>query len=85
MQAVRDLRRLLELVDAYGHADWLAFDASIIRGLAYYTGAADSWLEDHRAQRVPSPVDTPRSVTRLEVNNMEFLTRLVLVECSYTS
>ena len=38
---MRDLRRLLELVSAYGHADWLAFDASIIRGLAYYTGAAD--------------------------------------------
>ena len=39
LQAVRDLRRLFELVAAYGYADWLAFDASIIRGLAYYTGA----------------------------------------------
>ena len=36
---MRDLRRLFELVAAYGHADWVTFDASIIRGLAYYTGA----------------------------------------------
>ena len=43
-QAVRDLRRLLELVEAYGHTEWLTFDASIIRGLAYYTGSADLWL-----------------------------------------
>ena len=35
---MQDLRRLFELVAAYGHADWVTFDASIIRGLAYYTG-----------------------------------------------
>jgi len=39
VQAVQDLRRLFELVAAYGHGDWVTFDASIIRGLAYYTGA----------------------------------------------
>jgi histidyl-tRNA synthetase len=33
-----DLTRLLELLDAYGVADRVAFDASIVRGLAYYTG-----------------------------------------------
>ncbi|KAG5186960.1 histidyl-tRNA synthetase [Tribonema minus] len=36
--AVRELRRLFELAEAYGYADWLVFDASVVRGLAYYTG-----------------------------------------------
>jgi histidyl-tRNA synthetase len=36
--AVADLRRLFELAAAYGYADWLVFDASVVRGLAYYTG-----------------------------------------------
>jgi len=33
-----DLRRLFELLDAYGLAGRVAFDASVVRGLAYYTG-----------------------------------------------
>jgi histidyl-tRNA synthetase len=33
-----ELRRLLELLDAYGVAEWIDFDASVVRGLAYYTG-----------------------------------------------
>jgi histidyl-tRNA synthetase len=33
-----DLLRLFELLDAYGVADRVEFDASIVRGLAYYTG-----------------------------------------------
>lgn len=37
-EAVTDLRRLFELAGAYGIADWLVFDASVVRGLAYYTG-----------------------------------------------
>ena len=37
--AVRDLARLFELCDAYGIGDWVTFDASVVRGLAYYTGA----------------------------------------------
>jgi histidyl-tRNA synthetase len=37
-EAVKDLKRLFELADAYGYADWLVFDASVVRGLAYYTG-----------------------------------------------
>jgi histidyl-tRNA synthetase len=36
--ARRDLLRLFELLDAYGVSDRVAFDASIVRGLAYYTG-----------------------------------------------
>jgi histidyl-tRNA synthetase len=37
-EAVTELRSLWSLADAYGCADWLVFDASIVRGLAYYTG-----------------------------------------------
>lgn len=33
-----ELRRLFELAEDYGFADWLQFDASVVRGLAYYTG-----------------------------------------------
>jgi histidyl-tRNA synthetase len=36
--ALAGLRRLLELLDAYGFADRVVFDASVVRGLAYYTG-----------------------------------------------
>eukprot|EP00953_Heterococcus_sp_UTEX-ZZ885_P040564 20723-Heterococcus_DN1.PRE.2 len=36
--AVAELRQLFDLADAYGYADWLVFDASVVRGLAYYTG-----------------------------------------------
>ncbi len=37
-QALADLRRLFDLIDAIGRADDLVFDASVVRGLAYYTG-----------------------------------------------
>ncbi len=36
--AIADLRRLYTLLDAYGIADRVPFDASVVRGLAYYTG-----------------------------------------------
>lgn len=36
--ALDDLRRLFELLDAYGVEDQVVFDASVVRGLAYYTG-----------------------------------------------
>ena len=36
--ALRDLKRLFELLEAYGVADDVIFDASVVRGLAYYTG-----------------------------------------------
>ena len=36
--AAEDLARLFALLDAYGVADRVVFDASIVRGLAYYTG-----------------------------------------------
>ena len=37
-EAVKDLKRLFGLAEAYGYADYLVFDASVVRGLAYYTG-----------------------------------------------
>jgi histidyl-tRNA synthetase len=36
--AVANLERLFELLDAYGVAGQVVFDASVVRGLAYYTG-----------------------------------------------
>jgi histidyl-tRNA synthetase len=36
--AVAELRRLFDLLAAYGLEDRVVFDASIVRGLAYYTG-----------------------------------------------
>ncbi len=32
------LKRLLEHLDAFGLVEWTAFDARLVRGLAYYTG-----------------------------------------------
>eukprot|EP00931_Biecheleriopsis_adriatica_P073630 TRINITY_DN47879_c0_g1_i1.p1 TRINITY_DN47879_c0_g1~~TRINITY_DN47879_c0_g1_i1.p1 ORF type:complete len:492 (-),score=112.60 TRINITY_DN47879_c0_g1_i1:145-1620(-) len=37
-EAVDEIRQLLQYADAAGFADWLEFDASVVRGLAYYTG-----------------------------------------------
>lgn len=48
-EAVADLRQLFTLADAYGFAEWLVFDASVVRGLAYYTGAIDDEEEDEMA------------------------------------
>jgi histidyl-tRNA synthetase len=36
--ALAELRRLFDLLDAYGLADRVDYDASVVRGLAYYTG-----------------------------------------------
>ena len=35
---IADLRRLFELLEAYGVADRVSFDSSVVRGLASYTG-----------------------------------------------
>eukprot|EP00472_Partenskyella_glossopodia_P014368 CAMPEP_0197542032 /NCGR_PEP_ID=MMETSP1318-20131121/67488_1 /TAXON_ID=552666 /ORGANISM="Partenskyella glossopodia, Strain RCC365" /LENGTH=508 /DNA_ID=CAMNT_0043101269 /DNA_START=517 /DNA_END=2043 /DNA_ORIENTATION=+ len=37
-KALQDLVLLFELAEAYGYKEWLLFDASVVRGLAYYTG-----------------------------------------------
>ena len=37
-EAVKELKELFKLCEAYGIQDWILFDASVVRGLAYYTG-----------------------------------------------
>ena len=37
-KAVQQISNLMTLCDAYGIGDWIIFDASVVRGLAYYTG-----------------------------------------------
>lgn len=37
-EAINEVKRLFELADEYGIGDYLIFDASVVRGLAYYTG-----------------------------------------------
>ena len=37
--AVSELNLLFDAIDSYGISEWVEFDASIVRGLAYYTGA----------------------------------------------
>jgi len=46
-----DLLRLFELLDAYGVADRVEFDASIVRGLAYYTGVVFEAFDSGRKLR----------------------------------
>jgi histidyl-tRNA synthetase len=37
-EAVDDLENLFQIAGEYGFGDWLYFDASVVRGLGYYTG-----------------------------------------------
>ena len=37
--AVSELNTLFDLIDSYGMSEWVEFDASVVRGLAYYTGS----------------------------------------------
>ena len=37
-EALIELQSLFSLCESYGISDWLSFDASVVRGLAYYTG-----------------------------------------------
>ncbi|XP_059646836.1 histidine--tRNA ligase, chloroplastic/mitochondrial isoform X2 [Cornus florida] len=36
--AVADLKQLFLLAEKFGYSEWIQFDASVVRGLAYYTG-----------------------------------------------
>lgn len=38
IDGIKDIEILFELAKAYGYDDYLCFDPSIVRGLAYYTG-----------------------------------------------
>ena len=49
--ARRSCARLFELLDAYGLADRVVFDASIVRGLAYYTGIVFEAFDAGRSLR----------------------------------
>lgn len=37
-EAVADLKKLFLLAEKFGYSEWIEFDASVVRGLAYYTG-----------------------------------------------
>jgi histidyl-tRNA synthetase len=42
--ALNDLKQLFEMAKGYGFDRWIECDASVVRGLAYYTGASDVLL-----------------------------------------
>nr|XP_025605150.1 histidine--tRNA ligase, chloroplastic/mitochondrial isoform X3 [Arachis hypogaea] len=37
-KAIADLKQLFSLAEKFGYSEWIQFDASVVRGLAYYTG-----------------------------------------------
>lgn len=37
-EAIAELKKLFSLAEKFGFSEWVQFDASIVRGLAYYTG-----------------------------------------------
>ncbi|PIA29163.1 hypothetical protein AQUCO_06200030v1 [Aquilegia coerulea] len=49
--AVSDLKSLFLLADKFGYSDWIQFDASIVRGLAYYTGIVFEGFDRERKLR----------------------------------
>lgn len=49
--AVAELKRLFSFANKYGYADWLQFDASVVRGLAYYTGTVFEGFDKDRKLR----------------------------------
>ena len=49
--AVKDLRMFAGLAEAYGIADTLVFDISVVRGLAYYTGIVFEAFDRGRESR----------------------------------
>jgi histidyl-tRNA synthetase len=50
-RALAELTRLFELLEAYGVAERVEFDASIVRGLAYYTGVVFEAFDADRKLR----------------------------------
>lgn len=50
-RALADIQQLFDLLDAYGLADRVEFDASIVRGLAYYTGVVFEAFDTERKLR----------------------------------
>lgn len=62
-EAVDELRLLFELAEGYGYGDWLEYDASVVRGLAYYTGAAPYTDRAHVASHTLWPATLVRRRT----------------------
>ena len=50
--ALQQIKDLFTYAEAYGFKDWLVFDASVVRGLAYYTGLV---FEGFDRQVIPFP------------------------------
>ena len=50
-EAVQELKKFFDLVNAYGFGDWVLFDASVVRGLAYYTGIVFECFDRERKFR----------------------------------
>lgn len=50
-EAVQELKKFFDLVTAYGFGDWVLFDASVVRGLAYYTGIVFECFDRERKFR----------------------------------
>jgi histidyl-tRNA synthetase len=49
--ALAELKRLFALLEVYGVADQCRFDASVVRGLAYYTGVVFEAFDSERTLR----------------------------------
>jgi histidyl-tRNA synthetase len=49
--AVQELTALFEMAKGYGYSDWLQYDASVVRGLAYYTGTVFEAFDRERKLR----------------------------------
>ncbi|KAL8493782.1 hypothetical protein ACS0TY_024808 [Phlomoides rotata] len=51
IEALSDLKQLFALAEKYGYSEWIQFDASIVRGLAYYTGIVFEGFDRERKLR----------------------------------
>jgi histidyl-tRNA synthetase len=50
-EGVQEIRRLFSLLQEYGMKDWVEFDSSVVRGLAYYTGVVFEGFDRGRELR----------------------------------
>ncbi|KAH9614767.1 hypothetical protein KSS87_012803 [Heliosperma pusillum] len=50
-QAVSELKQLFSLAEKFGYSEWIEFDASVVRGLAYYTGIVFEGFDRERKLR----------------------------------
>jgi histidyl-tRNA synthetase len=51
LPAIKELEHLFSFLDAYGLAEFAAFDIGIVRGLAYYTGTVFEVFDKMRSMR----------------------------------